>query len=127
MLRAVRSAGLPKGHLIWRSMASEAAPSASIDGPVTAAIKEKLTARFEPAVLQLRNDSSKHAHHQAMRGVSSQETHFAVTIVSDAFKGQNLVNRHKSVYEVLGEEFKAGLHALSITAKTTEEWSALEK
>lgn len=34
--------------------------------PIEASIREKLTQHFSPSVLNVRNDSSKHAHHAAM-------------------------------------------------------------
>lgn len=36
----------------------------------------KLTTAFSPSTLLIRNDSHLHAHHQAMRGSVSKETHF---------------------------------------------------
>ncbi len=70
--------------------------------------------------------------HSVPRG---SETHFKVVVVSDMFKGQSvsyhissaqlmkpLLDRHRNVNNVLGDEFKAGLHALSIQAKTLEQW-----
>lgn len=56
-----------------------------------------------------------------MKGLSSSETHFKVHIVSTAFVGKSLVQRHKMIYGLLDAEFKGGLHAVSISAKTPEE------
>lgn len=33
---------------------------------IEASMREKLTAEFRPATLNIRNDSAKHAHHAAM-------------------------------------------------------------
>ena len=41
--------------------------------------------------------------------------------MSEKFDGVPLVKRHQLVYSLLDEEFKAGLHALNITAKTPKE------
>ena len=49
--------------------------------------------------------------------------HFKVVLVSDKFKSmKNLIARHRAVNEVLAEELSSGVHALSIIAKTPEQW-----
>jgi len=51
------------------------------------------------------------------------ETHFKVVCVSDLFEGKTLIERHRLINNALDEEFKRkGLHALSIMAKTPEQW-----
>jgi stress-induced morphogen len=48
--------------------------------------------------------------------------HFSVTIISDAFKGKNLLDRHRMVYQALDGPMKDGrIHALEIQAKTKDE------
>lgn len=50
--------------------------------------------------------------HNVPRGT---ESHFKVTIVSEAFEGVKLLDRHRAVNTALEAEFEAGLHALSIS------------
>jgi stress-induced morphogen len=94
---------------------------------VAAAIKEKLTAAFAPSVLEVRDESARHAGHagaeRADGGVG--ETHFTVRLVSTGFGGLSRVERQRRVYAALDAEFKAGLHALSLTALTPEEAARL--
>jgi stress-induced morphogen len=52
------------------------------------------------------------------------ETHFKVVVVSDAFEGMALIKRHRAVNTTLKAELAAGVHALTITAKTPSEWEA---
>ena len=48
--------------------------------------------------------------------------HLKVTIVSDHFKGKNLLDRHRMVYQALDAPMKDGrIHALEITARTADE------
>ncbi|MGQ0811127.1 MAG: BolA/IbaG family iron-sulfur metabolism protein [Nitrospiraceae bacterium] len=48
--------------------------------------------------------------------------HLKVTVVSDLFRGKNLLDRHRMVYQALDAPMKDGrIHALEITAQTTEE------
>ncbi len=47
--------------------------------------------------------------------------HFNIRVVSDAFKGKNLLDRHRLVYSALAEPMKDGrIHALEIKAETTD-------
>jgi hypothetical protein len=38
--------------------------------------RKKITAAFNPSTLEIYNDSHLHAHHKAMAGSTSRETHF---------------------------------------------------
>lgn len=88
-------------------------------------IKTKLQTALEATVLEVDDVSYQHAGHAAMKGTSSDnETHFNVKIVSPKFEGQSLVKRHRMVYDLLADELRSGLHALSIVAKTPHETNA---
>ncbi|THZ82224.1 hypothetical protein D6C84_05951 [Aureobasidium pullulans] len=91
--------------------------------PMEDAIKQKVTQELQPASLEIFNDSHKHAHHKAMVGVTSRETHFRVNIVSDAFKSKMQPARHRMVYTLLKDELAAegGIHALQLKTRTPEE------
>lgn len=81
-------------------------------------IQEKLSQALSPSVLEVRNESHMH---NVPKG---SETHFKVVIVSQAFEGLARVRRHQLVYGALADEMTSGLHALTITSKTSMEWSA---
>ena len=50
--------------------------------------------------------------------------HFIVRVVSVAFKGKSLLDRHRLVYQALTEPMSDGrIHALEIQAQTHEETS----
>ena len=85
-------------------------------------IREKLTAAFAPKRLIIENDSHKHAHHLAGRGEAvTGETHFTVTVVSDALSGRSRIDRHRLVHQVLAEELAGPVHALAVKAATPAE------
>lgn len=86
-------------------------------------MRQKLEAEFGPAEINIRNDSSKHAHHAAMaaQGGGNGETHFYVEIISDKFTGIPQIKRHRAVNALLSQEFELGLHALSLRTKTFAE------
>ncbi|KAK4993746.1 BolA domain UV induced protein Uvi31 [Elasticomyces elasticus] len=58
-----------------------------------------------------------------MAGSTSQETHFRVEVVSDAFKGKMQPARHRLVYSLLADEMarEGGIHALQLKIRTPEE------
>ncbi len=48
--------------------------------------------------------------------------HLKIVVVSKAFTGKNLLDRHRLVYQALDAPLKDGrIHALEITAQTGEE------
>ncbi|KAL1305652.1 hypothetical protein AAFC00_007246 [Neodothiora populina] len=91
--------------------------------PFEDALRAKITQELKPTSLEVFNDSHKHAHHKAMAGVTSKETHFRVNIVSDAFKSKMQPARHRMVYALLKDEMAAegGIHALQLRTRTVEE------
>ncbi|KAJ1980817.1 BolA domain UV induced protein Uvi31 [Dimargaris xerosporica] len=103
------------------AMASKSALSAGIVGPLETRMRRKIEAQFAPTQLDVVNESHLHAHHEAMRGVESKETHFRLTIVSSAFQGLKPLQRHRAVYEVLRDELNDGVHALSLKTRIPEE------
>ncbi|KAJ6500074.1 bola-like protein-domain-containing protein [Mycena vitilis] len=93
-------------------------------GPLETAIREKLTAQFNPTMLRISNDSWQHRHHAAMRAQGNDgtgETHFSVQIVSAAFQAKTSMQRHRLVYAALKEELDGGVHALTLQTKTEAE------
>ena len=48
--------------------------------------------------------------------------HLKVVVISAAFAGKNLLDRHRMIYQALDVPLKDGrIHALELTAKTTDE------
>ena len=85
-------------------------------GPVALSIQEKLSENFSPTHLDIINESYMH---NVPKG---SETHFKVVIVSEKFVDTKLIARHRMVNESLSRELQSGVHALSIVAKTPEQW-----
>src|SRR5947209_7852902 len=74
---------------------------------------------FSPVVLEVVDDSAKHAGHVGAR--PQGETHYSVLLVSEAFDGLTRVARHRAVHDLLAAEFGGGLHALALTLRTPAE------
>lgn len=80
-----------------------------------AAIRAALEEAFAPTVLEVRDDSHRHAGHA---GARDGRGHFDVEIVSAAFAGMSPLARHRAVYAALGDLMTTDIHALSIRAGT---------
>ena len=62
--------------------------------------------------------TSKHITHKHY----DQGGHYTLIVVSDDFKNISLLERHKIIYNILNGMLKNEIHALSITAKTIDEY-----
>ena len=83
-----------------------------------ARVKARLVEHLSPTILEVSNESSMH------NVPAGSETHLKVLVVSAAFAGRSSVERHRLVYDALGGEFRDGLHALSVTSRSPEEWAS---
>ncbi|PMC16335.1 BolA family transcriptional regulator [Oligella urethralis] len=63
------------------------------------------------------NLACEHVH------VVGDGSHFEAVIVSKAFEGKRLIQRHQLVYAALGERMKEEIHALSMKTLTPAEFS----
>ena len=85
-------------------------------------IRDILLARFSPDRLEIEDESSKHAGHAHRTGApTGGETHYRLLMVSKAFTGQSRLVRSRVVHDALDDEFKTGLHALSLALKAPDE------
>ncbi|MDO8301502.1 BolA family protein [Lacisediminimonas sp.] len=55
--------------------------------------------------------------------VEGDGQHFNAVIVSDAFTGKRLIQRHQLVYAALGDRMREEVHALSMKTLTPEEFA----
>lgn len=81
-------------------------------------IRSALQVAFHPDLLEVEDDSHRHAGHA---GARDGRGHFNVTVVSAAFAGKGPLARHRAVYAAVGEMMQTDIHALSIKALTPAE------
>lgn len=74
-------------------------------------IEERLKAAFQPAVLEVVNESHKHAGHAGDDG--SGASHFHITIRAEAFREMTRVARHRAVQQALGD-LNQRVHAIGL-------------
>lgn len=77
-------------------------------------IRAALQAAFDPELLEVEDDSHRHAGHE---GARDGRGHFNVYVVSAAFEGKLPLARHRAVYAALGTMMETDIHALSIRAE----------
>jgi len=78
-------------------------------------IREALQQALDPELLEVKDDSHRHAGHE---GARDGRGHFKVHVVSAAFEGKLPLARHRAVYAALGTMMETDIHALSIRAET---------
>lgn len=81
-------------------------------------IRTRLNQFLSPEDLEISDESHKHAGHA---GAASGGGHFEIMIVSNQFKGKNLLQRHRLVYDAVSDLMQKEIHALSIKALTPDE------
>ena len=86
-------------------------------------IRAALEAAFAPAVIEIVDDSARHAGHE---GARDGRGHFNVDVVSGAFQGLGSLARHRAVYAAVGDLMETDIHALAIRARTPAEADSRE-
>lgn len=80
------------------------------------AIRQRLIAALAPTLLEIVDDSHRHAGHA---GARDGRGHFIVRIASPTFDGLSPVARHRAVYDALGALLLTDIHAISILIEST--------
>ena len=84
-------------------------------GNIENSIKNLLINAFNPSIISIENESYMH------NVPKDSESHFKLVLVSDNFIGLSEVNRHKAVYNALGDILDS-IHALSIYSFDEKEY-----
>ena len=82
-------------------------------------IKSKIEKELAPTKLEIIDESHKHQGHSGHHG--GGETHFRMIIVANKFIGLSKIERQKLVHQILKDELKEKIHALSFKALTEQE------
>jgi BolA protein len=76
-------------------------------------IRIRLRAALATDDISVIDESHKHIGHA---GARSGLGHFAVTVRSPVFAGRSPLERHRLVYDALGEMMRTDIHAVSVRA-----------
>ena len=80
-------------------------------------LRDLLAERFSPARLEVFDDSDEHLGHDEGEGLS----HFSVRIACDEFRGLGHVQRHRLIYQAIGNLEVLKIHSLAIEAMCPSE------
>lgn len=78
-------------------------------------MRERLEAALAPERLEIVDESHRHVGHA---GARDGRGHFHCIIESSRFAGKSPLERHRMVYDALGDMMLTDIHALSISAST---------
>ena len=81
-------------------------------------IKKRLEKKLDLIHFEIKDFTGRHLNHKLHEGGFHLET----TIVSDNFTDKTLIERHRLVYDAMGELMNHEIHALSMKTLTRGEW-----
>lgn len=82
-------------------------------------LRRRITSALDADVVDVQDDSAKHRGHAGARGGAG---HYTVVVVTSRFAGMGRVDRHRAVYDAVGDMIPREVHALAVRAYTAEEW-----
>jgi BolA protein len=83
-----------------------------------ALIRQRLSAALAPSEIEVLDESHLHKGHA---GARDGRGHFRVRVVSDRFAGLRPLQRHRLVYDAVGDLMQTDIHALAVAAITEDE------
>ncbi len=88
------------------------------DDDTVALMRERLQALL-PQRVEIYDESGEHLGHEGARGGGG---HYQLLIVSEAFRGESALARHRMVYQAVADLMQRSVHALAIKAYTADEF-----
>lgn len=82
------------------------------------AIRLRIEEALDPEELVVEDEGHLHVGHE---GARDGRGHFRVFVVAESFDGLTMIQRHRKIYEALGELMNSDIHALSIDAYSSKE------
>ncbi|MEJ6395155.1 BolA family protein [Gymnodinialimonas sp. 2305UL16-5] len=81
----------------------------------TQKIETALQGAFAPRLLEVVDESEAHRGHAGFQ--EGGESHFRITLESEAFAGLSRIARHRAVHGALGPDLMSEIHALALTIR----------
>ena len=85
-------------------------------------ISQSITDAIEPTHLEVINQSHLHKGHAGDDG--SGESHFKLVVVWGGFSAYSRIERQRYLHQTLGQELIQKIHALQLSCRTPDEFSA---
>lgn len=107
----------------WQAGSGVAAPATRVLGDDVMSrieeLRDRITGALGADVVEVQDDSAEHRGHAGARGGAG---HYSVVVVAGRFAGMGRVDRHRAVYDAVGDMIPLEVHALAVRAYTPEEW-----
>ena len=84
----------------------------SAEGSVEQEMREKLEAAFQPAYLDIIDESEAHRGHAGY--TEGGQSHFRIKITATAFEAMSRLDRHRALHRALGPDLIGRIHALAL-------------
>ena len=81
-------------------------------------IKKRISSKIDINQIEIIDQSHQHAGHSQNTGGG----HYKAIIISDDFNNKSLVDRHKIIYDALGNLMQNEIHAFSMNTLTVSEF-----
>ena len=85
-------------------------------------IKDKIKNKIKIHFIKIEDLTKTHLNHPNYDGGG----HYKLIVISDDFINCTLIQRHQMIYDILKKMIKKEIHAISITAKTIDEYNKKE-
>jgi BolA protein len=82
------------------------------------AIRQRIEEALQPQDVSVEDEGHLHIGHE---GAKDGRGHFRVMVVAEAFDGLTMIQRHRAIYEALGDLMNSDIHALAIDAYSNKE------
>lgn len=82
-------------------------------------IKKSISLKLDINQIEIIDQSHQHAGHSQNKGGG----HYKAIIISNDFNNKSLVERHRMVYEALGDLMQNEIHAFSMNTLTVSEFN----
>ena len=83
-----------------------------------AEIRQRIELTVQPEELIIEDEGHLHVGHA---GAKDGRGHFRVFVVAESFDGLTMIERHRVIYQALGDLMTSDVHALSIDAYSSNE------
>jgi BolA protein len=81
-------------------------------------IRSRLENALSPETLQVEDEGHMHIGHE---GAKDGRGHFRVLVVAAGFEGKSMIQRHRTIYQAMGDLMQTDIHALAIDAYAPDE------
>ena len=81
-------------------------------------MRRRLEQALSPEELSIEDEGHLHVGHE---GARDGRGHFRLVLVSEALEGMTMIQKHRAVYDALGDLMRTDIHALAIDAYSSSE------